>query len=162
MNTESIAEFRSLLRELDILSDKMQSHPRAGDLCLIIDRLQQWGCSVSDHDWQNDQCGYWQHQYCIECGVAKYPSMSKQDCDELVAKMGKMTEAEFLSATKPEAKPDCPPASCWANNLEDAMESLRKCRRHITDEEGKQLLYHCGMTIRTLQQRYDLSERNLG
>lgn len=65
------------------------------------------------------------------------------------------------ATSKPETKPDCPPASCWASNLEDAMESLRKCRRHITDEEGKQLLYHAGMTIRDLQQRYDPSERNL-
>ena len=46
--------------------------------------------------------------------------------------------------------------------LEIAMENLRKARRHVADEEGKQLLYHAGMTIRTLQQRYDLSERNLG
>lgn len=47
-----------------------------------------------------------------------------------------------------------------ATLFEDAMESLRKARRHITDEEGKQLLYHAGMTIRTLQRRYDPIERN--
>jgi hypothetical protein len=56
--------------------------------------------------------------------------------------------------TKKKSKP-VGPATGWAKHLEDAMDSLRKCQSHITDEDGKQLLYHAGMTIRTLQNKYD-------
>lgn len=96
--TDLFAELRGLLRELDELSYDMLEHPKADALCGLIEKLQQWGCRADKHDWQYDQCGYWQHQYCIECSVAKYPDMAKQSCGELTAKMGKMTEAEYLSA----------------------------------------------------------------
>lgn len=46
-----------------------------------------------------------------------------------------------------------------AKHLEDALESLRRCREHIKDEDGRTLLYHAGMTIRDLQTRYDESEQ---
>ena len=96
--TDLFADLRSMLRELDGLSYEMLEHPKADALCGLIERLQQWGCRANKHDWQYDQCGYWQHQYCIECGAAKYPDLARQSCGELTAKMGKMTEDEFLSA----------------------------------------------------------------
>jgi hypothetical protein len=43
--------------------------------------------------------------------------------------------------------------------FEDAIENLRQARRHVTDDEGRQLLYHAGLTLRTLQERYALSKR---
>ena len=96
--TDLVAELRVMLRELDALSCEMLEHPKADAMYGLIERLQRWGCSASKHDWQYDQCGYWQHQYCIECGSAKYPDLAKRSCGELTAAMGKMTEAEFLSA----------------------------------------------------------------
>ena len=45
-----------------------------------------------------------------------------------------------------------------AGHLNDAMESLRKCRCLVEDKETMALLYHAGMTIRTMQQRLDPEE----
>lgn len=97
------ADLRALLREFDEQSDKMLAHPQAGALCGLIEKLQQWACRASEHDWYYDQCGYWQHQYCIECRAAKYPALARQKCGELTAKMGNMSESEFLSGLLPGA-----------------------------------------------------------
>ncbi len=98
VNAELFSELRGLLHELDELSYETLKYPKASELCDLIEKLNQWGCRASKHDWQYDQCGYWQHQYCTECRMAKYPDMAKQSCGELTSKMGKMTESEFLSA----------------------------------------------------------------
>lgn len=93
---ELFHELRSMISDLDDLSYDMLEHPKADALCELIDKLKQWSCRASEHDWIYDQCGYWQHQYCVRCGSAKYPGLAKRSCGDLTAEMGKMGEAEWL------------------------------------------------------------------
>ena len=90
------ADFRAIVQRLDDLSYEMLDHPKADDLCGIIEEFQEWGCKADEHEWDFDQCGYWQHQYCLRCGSAKYPDLAAKSCGELSNEMGKMGEAEFL------------------------------------------------------------------
>ena len=97
-STALFADFREIVRKLDDLSYEMPDHAKVEELCGIIESLQQWGCRADKHDWIFDQCGYWQHQYCVNCGAAKYPELAGRRCGELDAEMGKITEEDFLSA----------------------------------------------------------------
>jgi hypothetical protein len=89
------AEFRALMGRLGSLEFENDSD---GDKVYDIEQdLNEWGCKAfNTHDWVYDQCGYWQHQYCLHCRCAKYPDLSGKRCGELTEKMGKMTEAQYL------------------------------------------------------------------
>jgi hypothetical protein len=95
---DKVSNLRSALRDLDELSYDMLEHPRADALCGLIEKLKQYGCDICGHDWVFDQCDYWQHQYCIECGNAKYPDLAKRSCNDLTSAMGKMSEEEFAQS----------------------------------------------------------------
>lgn len=96
MNEEPIKEFRDLVRKLDNLSYEFLDHEKIEGLIALIEDFQKWGCEAYGHNWAFDQCGYWQHQFCIECMEAKYPDMAGQRCGELIETMGNMTESEYL------------------------------------------------------------------
>lgn len=100
INKKLFVELNNIIRAIDDLSYQFLDHPQSDSLCDWIEKLQQWVCRASEHDWQYDQCGYWQHQYCIQCGAAKYPDMAKQSCSELTVKMGEITEEDFIKQTK--------------------------------------------------------------
>lgn len=55
------------------------------------------------------------------------------------------------------SEPDKP--KTVAEHLRDAINSLSECVGRVPDADSKELLYHAGMTIRTLQQKLDPSER---
>jgi hypothetical protein len=94
-------EARDLIRSLDDLSYDMLHHAKSDDLCALIEKLKQWGCKAEGHEWIFDQCGYWQHQYCVECHGSKYPDLAKKNCHDLTTEMDGMSEAEYLRRLQP-------------------------------------------------------------
>ena len=95
---EAFQEFRAIMRRLDFPMESARDVVRFDE---IEDELNRWGCRTFDaHEWINDQCGYWQHQLCMHCQTPKYPDLAKQSCGDLSAKMGLMTEDEYLNRTK--------------------------------------------------------------
>lgn len=93
---KSFEDLRQIILELDDLSYEMLNHPQIEPLLQVIEKLELWICQArGSHDWILDQCGYWQHSYCVDCKELKYPYMALQRCGELDAQMGKRTEEEY-------------------------------------------------------------------
>ena len=64
-----------------------------------INSLKDFLCEIKrGHDFVYDQCGYWQHQFCIECGAAKYKDLSSKRCGTLDKEMGKITEEQYIAS----------------------------------------------------------------
>ncbi len=63
----------------------------------IQDSLEKLRCEISGHHFEFDQCGYWQHKYCVLCRTSQYPDLSKKNCNTLRAEMGNTTEEEYLA-----------------------------------------------------------------
>lgn len=85
------------MSELDFMD--FESDKDCNGVGEIEDKLNEWGCRAFDrHEWIYDQCGYWQHQYCVHCRNAKYPEMARKRCGEIDAEMGEISEEEFLTA----------------------------------------------------------------
>jgi hypothetical protein len=65
--------------------------------CELIAQLKSWFCKLYGHEFDYDQCGYWQHKYCEMCGDSQYPDLAKKSCNELNREMGKITEKEWIN-----------------------------------------------------------------
>ena len=50
---------------------------------------------LREHSWAFDHCGYWGHQYCECCNVAKYPDLRALRCSEAHSKIGNIKESEY-------------------------------------------------------------------
>lgn len=61
----------------------------------LHEQLQKWYCSTFAHNWTFDQCGWWQHQYCVRCHDAKYPEFEDESCSGLSEQMGDITESQY-------------------------------------------------------------------
>lgn len=47
------------------------------------------------HRWTFDHCGYWGHQYCVNCGNAKYPELVGLRCDDAAKVTNRCTEENY-------------------------------------------------------------------
>lgn len=94
--TEYKKNYNKLLRELDSLSFEFLKHEKIDDLLNVLERLEKLGCEMFGHEWEYDQCGYWQHKYCLNCNESKYPNLAKKRCGDLDKEMGELTEDEYL------------------------------------------------------------------
>lgn len=118
-NTTQPTKITSLIRSLTLSPAMEEEHDcsaehviRAitamlGEIVLKDDaeceKLQEWeqGCLelkckiTGQHTWEDDQCGYWGHQYCINCRQHRYPDLGSLSCSEAVGKIGPISEAEF-------------------------------------------------------------------
>ena len=66
--------------------------------CTFTDRILKLRCELrGSHQWENDHCGYWGHQYCGFCRCRKYPNIPSR-CSEAMKQLGKVTEEEYLAA----------------------------------------------------------------
>ncbi|HBE70431.1 MAG TPA: hypothetical protein DDW52_19955 [Planctomycetaceae bacterium] len=69
------------------------------------DKLSDWKDEITSLrckvigacEWVFDQCGYWGHQYCMGCNVARYPDLVKLRCSEAKQQLGNITEDEYQS-----------------------------------------------------------------
>lgn len=67
------------------------------------EKLADWEQAIGEqrckilgkHVWEYDHCGYWGHQYCRCCRVAKYPELQKLRCSDAIAKVGRIKEEQY-------------------------------------------------------------------
>lgn len=51
----------------------------------ICEKLRGLTCHFyKEHDFYPDQCGYWQHSYCMNCWEAKHPNLIGKSCQDMV------------------------------------------------------------------------------
>lgn len=98
VSSESFENLRQIILDLDDISYKLLDHPQINPILLVIEKLENWLCKERGHDFIFDQCGYWQHQYCVDCKESKYPDMAVKSCGDLTKEMGKMTEEEYYAS----------------------------------------------------------------
>jgi hypothetical protein len=56
--------------------------------------LELWCDTIHEHDWTNDHCGWWGHQYCPRCRQSKYPEFKGNHSDHVG--FTKITEENYL------------------------------------------------------------------
>lgn len=67
------------------------------------DKFSEWEEKIGElkcemlgsHTWIYDQCGYWGHQYCVDCRTHKYPELGNLKCDEATQITKGSSEKEY-------------------------------------------------------------------
>jgi len=84
-----IEKLRSLIEEIEnfvdenVLSCKV-CFEKLDTFYNLIDEIKDFACESSSHDFVYDQCGYWQHKFCLSCGSAQHKELSKKKCGNLL------------------------------------------------------------------------------
>ena len=91
----NIKKLRKEIFKLDMLLDSIIDTEKIEEFCEIVENLKDITCDIDEHEWIMDQCGMWQHQYCIHCTKVKYPGLPST-CRELRETMGNMSEEEYI------------------------------------------------------------------
>ena len=87
---------RQSVYDLDDITYEILDHAQSGKLTKLVDALKTSVCNVIGHEFEYDQCGFWQHQFCLLCRESKYPTLASKNCGELIKEMGSIEEAEYL------------------------------------------------------------------
>ncbi len=106
VGVEVIKELSSIVDDLeDAWEDSNNSLLNEDMVEAAQDRVKRLICKVSGgHKHTFDQCGWWQHQFCMVCGEGKYPELVGRRCGDIQEEMGSKSEEEYCKDTQPKER----------------------------------------------------------